>query len=411
MVRMMILADDFTGALDTGVMFSTKGIATKVFKNTDFDRAALDMNAEVLVINTNSRSIEPNIAYKRTREMIELAKALNIEYFFKKIDSGFRGNIGKELKAVSDGFDQLPIHLIPAYPDMNRTVINGISYINYDLLENSVFSEDPFNPVNKSYIPDIINEQFSVEIDVILQKDIHNSNNHSSIMLYDSELNEQIDQIVTKVIKNEGVKVFSGCAALGKSLANILSFKRDETISMMKSAGVYITCGSLNEITKNQVLKAQECGFTRISLNEQQKTDSEYFDKKESQYFLKKILFEVKNSHRVVVDSFNTRTGKKYNRDTISLNQSIIAEEVMKKYEKFTYVFTGGETLKAFMDHIHCDDIQIIGEIEEGVVVSQIKYKEKKYQIVSKSGGFGSEHVFCNIANYLIRKGNRYDRH
>lgn len=33
MVKLLIIADDFTGALDTGIQFVNKGIATCIYKN------------------------------------------------------------------------------------------------------------------------------------------------------------------------------------------------------------------------------------------------------------------------------------------------------------------------------------------------------------------------------------------
>lgn len=37
MVRLLIIADDFTGALDTGVQFATRGATTRVVTNADYD--------------------------------------------------------------------------------------------------------------------------------------------------------------------------------------------------------------------------------------------------------------------------------------------------------------------------------------------------------------------------------------
>ena len=37
MVKLLIIADDFTGALDTGVQFAAGGAETRVVTNTDYD--------------------------------------------------------------------------------------------------------------------------------------------------------------------------------------------------------------------------------------------------------------------------------------------------------------------------------------------------------------------------------------
>lgn len=49
MIKMLIIADDFTGALDTGVKFSAAGAKTKVSTDTEMDFTA-DISEEVLVL-------------------------------------------------------------------------------------------------------------------------------------------------------------------------------------------------------------------------------------------------------------------------------------------------------------------------------------------------------------------------
>lgn len=37
MIRLFVIADDFTGGLDTGVQFAEKGIPTRVITNSEAD--------------------------------------------------------------------------------------------------------------------------------------------------------------------------------------------------------------------------------------------------------------------------------------------------------------------------------------------------------------------------------------
>lgn len=49
MVKLLIIADDFTGALDTGIQFVNKGIATQVFTKMPEAIWDIDESTEVLV--------------------------------------------------------------------------------------------------------------------------------------------------------------------------------------------------------------------------------------------------------------------------------------------------------------------------------------------------------------------------
>lgn len=52
---LLIIADDFTGALDTGVQFAARGIKTRVVVGAD--AALTHQNADVLVVDTETRHL------------------------------------------------------------------------------------------------------------------------------------------------------------------------------------------------------------------------------------------------------------------------------------------------------------------------------------------------------------------
>ena len=66
-----------------------------------------------------------------------------------------------------------------------------------------------------------------------------------------------------------------------------------------------------------------------------------------------------------------------------------------------TVLVTGGDTLLAFMQRIGQDKLIPLGELAPGVVLSQIEYCRKKYAILSKSGGFGSDRLLLDLKDKL----------
>ena len=61
MILLLIIADDFTGALDTGVQFAAHGIRTQVVVDPQVDFS--DHDAKVLVVDTETRHLPPKEAY------------------------------------------------------------------------------------------------------------------------------------------------------------------------------------------------------------------------------------------------------------------------------------------------------------------------------------------------------------
>ena len=62
MVKLLILADDFTGALDTGVQFSGKGIRTQVVVSSHWVEP--DSDCDVMVIDVETRHVPKEKAYE-----------------------------------------------------------------------------------------------------------------------------------------------------------------------------------------------------------------------------------------------------------------------------------------------------------------------------------------------------------
>ena len=114
MLLLLILADDFTGALDTGVQFAACGIPTRVVVGEQVDFAASD--AAVLVVDTETRHLPAAEAYAVIAKLTRDAMSAGVFSIYKKTDSALRGNIGAELSALlkTSGERQLP--LLPCDP-------------------------------------------------------------------------------------------------------------------------------------------------------------------------------------------------------------------------------------------------------------------------------------------------------
>ena len=157
MILLLIIADDFTGALDTGVQFAARGARTEVVVDPQIDFSAC--GADVLVVDTETRHLPAADAYKTVFDLVERARRAGVRFIYKKTDSALRGNIGAELSALleASGLRQLPF--LPAYPKTGRITKNGVHYINGVPVTESPFGKDPFEPVRHSVIAELIGEQ------------------------------------------------------------------------------------------------------------------------------------------------------------------------------------------------------------------------------------------------------------
>lgn len=101
--RYLIIADDFTGANDTGVQLRRRGFPTEVL----FSGKPVCQDKSV-VIDTESRTVHPDHAYEIVSHALEQVDFSQFRHIIKKIDSTMRGNIAMEIRAVDEAFHPEP---------------------------------------------------------------------------------------------------------------------------------------------------------------------------------------------------------------------------------------------------------------------------------------------------------------
>ena len=116
MKKLLVIADDLTGASDTGVQFAKKGIPVLVVTGIACELTALSADHQVVVVNTESRHLEAEEAGQRVTRVAELGIAAGVSHFYKKTDSTLRGNIGSELEALMVASGHSILAFIPAFP-------------------------------------------------------------------------------------------------------------------------------------------------------------------------------------------------------------------------------------------------------------------------------------------------------
>ena len=136
MMDTAIIADDLTGACDTGIKLRKLGFDTQVIINTDSCEYIRMNGSHIFSINTDTRSCMPDEAYTAVRKSVRKLMDNGIECFYKKIDSILRGNIGRELDAMLDEAKYDLAVIAPALPDNGRIIRGG------ELIELSAFETD-----------------------------------------------------------------------------------------------------------------------------------------------------------------------------------------------------------------------------------------------------------------------------
>jgi uncharacterized protein YgbK (DUF1537 family) len=139
-----ILADDFTGAAEVGAVALRYGLSAQVQ-----DRFEDDVAANVLVLNTHSRSLPPREAVAIVTETAWPLRQ-QARWVYKKIDSVLRGPVVAEVQAALSALGLERALLVPANPSLGRTIRDGQYFIGGVPLHQTAFATDPEFPAQTS---------------------------------------------------------------------------------------------------------------------------------------------------------------------------------------------------------------------------------------------------------------------
>ncbi|MEN3931217.1 four-carbon acid sugar kinase family protein [Microvirga sp. W0021] len=175
MSKIVIIADDLTGANANGSLLAAKGFSAVTcldmskWTKEDFN------NYDAVCVNTDSRLVPVEQAVKRVSEGLKfLLTCDNPAVVSKRIDSTMRGNVGSEIEEALKVMDESGRYeepsvavVVPAFPSSRRVAVGGYLIVNGIPLEKSPIAKDPIRPITTSRYVAIIAEQTDLLIGYI----------------------------------------------------------------------------------------------------------------------------------------------------------------------------------------------------------------------------------------------------
>lgn len=417
--KILIIADDLTGAVDTGVQFRKKKLETLVVTGSENIGRSFRV-ADVVVVDTESRFDDKIAAYTKAFEVASTAKSLNISHFYKKLDSTMRGNPGAEISGIMDALDIAVTFLVPALPLYGRTTRDGKVLVNGILLAETLYAKDPKNPVNESYIPAILSEQSDKKIAVIDLETLHGGTDileqtisrlikkSTRIIVIDAETDSDLSLIAGLISNRKDRKLFAGCSGLAEKLAPLL-------VDNKKNKSNIVFAGSVNKTTADQLIFAT--GKLQVSITDIKplKVISKK-NIKEKKRILKLASEAVTAGNDLIIRSAASEEavketlekGRKKGLEDFRISDLIaefigeLAADIIRKNKLNGIVLTGGDTAIKTLKHLKVNSIAIEGEIVHGIPYGQLNRKRfRDLKVVTKAGGFGSQDAIVQILNFL----------
>src|SRR5574342_528353 len=151
MTPFAIIADDLSSATDCGAQVVRSGLSVVVPLGA-YSLPTQARAAQVISIDTDSRSLSADQAYAEVKAASQQLVAEGWTRFYKSVDSTLRGNLGAEIEAVLEIVRPDCAIVAPAFPKYGRTTVNGVQYLQGHPLHETEFGTDPTAPVRDADI-------------------------------------------------------------------------------------------------------------------------------------------------------------------------------------------------------------------------------------------------------------------
>jgi 4-hydroxythreonine-4-phosphate dehydrogenase len=423
MPRILIIADDLTGAADCAAMFAEHGWKTAVLLAgpAEFEERPLDwQDAEVLSIDANTRCLAPETAAARVAQLVHGPDTADKEaesvLIFKKVDSTLRGNVGFELaaalKARREGAwsrTNTAVLFAPAFPACGRTTVHGRQFARGRRLEDSdEWMREPGRPhgdiaelLGAAGLSWALVDLASVRGDSSeLERAISALTSEADVVICDAETDTDLGAIVRAGLKLNSRVLWAGSAGLARQISGELSFGRSTlALAMPHSRGpALFVVGSPAEPSQEQartLAAAKGVGIFTFGAREllQNGQGCEIHEK------TRRICEQLQRQEDVLVH-YDSRDGCRREQgrqlaESLAHTLAPCAEHVS------ALAATGGETARAILDAWGIRRMRVLGEVEPGLPYSIARSGKRKIVILTKAGGFGTRDTLVRCREFI----------
>lgn len=422
-----IIADDLTGANDTALQFHLRGSNTQILLDYE-GYLQNNKNAQTWAISTETRNVEPNIAYGKVKAATKtFIDKLNLEFFYKKIDSTLRGNIAVETLAMLDvlGWDAAVI--VPAFPSEGRITVGGYHLLKGVPIERTELARDVHSPIFESHIPTLLKSQLDDESkDLVGLIELSTVMNGAGPILFKiNELISQgkklivadavsitdIEQIVLAINKSDYNILPTGSAACAQVLGNIWlpEMKYQHIPKTIPELPKLIVSGSATQLAATQIKKlADSIDFDNTYfINLELKTIIDGINEE----LINRIVNNLGQNNIVVVNtSYLIKDFDGFSDECLnagltkpklaSMITDFLAEltKIVVNKKDIILITLGGETSYKCCRAIDSLQLQLVDEVAPAIALG---IDHKAQWIVAKSGNLGSSNTLIDILKYF----------
>jgi uncharacterized protein YgbK (DUF1537 family) len=385
--RVLIVADDLTGAMDSAGPFAGIGVETWVVAAPMQCDSVTIARARVVSVNTDSRHLPAAQAATRVRDIVRRLDPGAFDVVVKKIDSTLRGNVVAETLALLEISGRRGAIIAPAFPAQGRTVKNGVIHVNGVPLAETAFASDALSPPPLAPLQRVFAEaQPGLDVVNAGAADDFSSGSNIRIWIADGATDADLAATVGTVQGRLGELLLAGSAGITKPLARACFGAAVSQAAPEKLTGTIVfAVGSRAVQSAEQVESLMQESGTRMLRAPNGRL----------------VQKEFPAARNLVLKATADDSGVEGDAQQVAADIARNAIDAARRTHAQALVATGGDTAIAILTVTGNPALQVLGELMPGIPYARIRVDGAPLWLVTKAGGFGGRDTFRQIARRL----------
>lgn len=404
--RLLIVADDLSGAADCAVAGLRHGLTAMVVLDTQHAPAPMS-GIDILSVDVDSRRASKDVAARRNVAAVESLSRAGTRVY-KKVDSTLRGNVAAEVAALASVLGMAIV--CPAYPASGRTTRDGRQWVRGVPVEASEYWRNENIPGKADLVALLSTEDLRVayatigavrdEPDTLAAYLRQWQTDGAQAVVCDAESDDDLQRIARASAMLDDV-FWVGSAGLAPAVIEALAPIRSTTgpaADREDPQGPVLTVvGSMSSISHAQLdcLKVN-AGASLVAL---EVAVAALDDPRNDVTTV--VCDALRRGQHVVVSLSQTQRGDV--QDGLLFCNRLAALLAPAVRHAGGIIATGGETARALLTAAGASALRVVDEIEDGMPLLECRLQGKTLPVVTKAGGFGQpasiHHAWHRLAN------------
>jgi uncharacterized protein YgbK (DUF1537 family) len=347
--RLVVLADDLTGAADAAAPFAARGLDVCVALT------AATPAADVLALVTDNRWRPADEAADRMRAAVGRAREWRPDLLFLKIDSTLRGRVDAEVSVALDAWGSRKAVATPAFPAQGRTVREGALIVHGETTVTDIGRHFP-----------------------------------SGVQTVDAQTDGELVQVARHILDDGAVAVGSG--GLARALADVLvGAPVAGRPPGPPATGVLAVVGTRHATTREQAAQLLAAGADSIVVDASTPWPVDAATR--ALRAGRRVMLTSEVDHDVPADGPEAAA--------MAVQLARVVAAIVAGAPAAGLVLTGGATALAVTTALEAMELRLLSEVTVGLPLGELVTSDRRIPVVTKSGGFGAPDSLCRAAEAL----------